>query len=208
MFQVKSRRFELATLLMASIALLCLFWLSAKVAGGETMQFDTNVRGAIHSFGRPWLTELFGAITLFGSQAAVIGISGCAALTLFLVGRRDRAWLMVIVMAGAELLLSMLKVHFHRPRPEAFFGAPLPGSYSFPSGHALLSLCCYGALAALSGTKWLVRILAAALILAIGVSRVYLGVHYPTDVIGGYLAGIAWLCCLAAIYGRLATMKR
>ena len=76
-------------------------------------------------------------------------------------------------MSGAEVLLSILKKHFHRQRPESFFDTRLPSGYSFPSGHALLSFCCYGLLAALGSAyvrariRWLIRICATALILAI-----------------------------------------
>jgi membrane-associated phospholipid phosphatase len=122
--------------------------------------------------------------------------------------RPDRALLVVVTMSGAEVLLLILKRHFHRQRPEPFFDTRLPPSYSFPSGHALLSFCCYGLLASLGSAylrgriRWLIRICAAALILAIGISRIYLGVHCPTDVIAGYLVAIAWTAVVAAIYAH------
>jgi undecaprenyl-diphosphatase len=88
---------------------------------------------------------------------------------------------------------------FQRPRPDVFFG-PQPLNYSFPSGHALVSCCFYLALAEiLVRDQWprvrklAVWTLAVLLTGAIGLSRVYLGVHYPTDVLGGYAAAIAWL---------------
>jgi undecaprenyl-diphosphatase len=199
------RRIGFIALIVASIAALCLVWLAAKVSRGETASFDANVRQSIHSISSPGATQLLSAITFLGSQAVVIGVSACSAVLMFWKRRRDRAWLVVATMAGAELLLSILKNHFHRQRPEPFFGARLPPSYSFPSGHALLSCCCYGLLAALGGAS--IRICAAALILAIGVSRIYLGVHYPTDVLAGYLAAIAWTSVVAAIYMHLATME-
>ena len=208
----KSRRIELAALIVGLIAALCLAWLATNVTRGETTPVDENVRDSIHSISSPGVTQLFSAITVLGSQGVVIGFSACSAILMFLKRRRDRALLVVGAMAGAELLLPILKNHFHRPRPEPFFGARLPPSYSFPSGHALLSFCCYGLLATLAGAylrgrfRWLIRICAAALILAIGVSRIYLGLHYPTDVIAGYLAAIAWMAAVAAIYTHLATM--
>jgi undecaprenyl-diphosphatase len=159
------------------------------------------------------MTQLLSAITSLGSQAVVIGVSAWLGILMFLRWRRDRALLVVATMSGAEVLLSILKKHFHRQRPEPFFETPLLQSYSFPSGHALLSFCCYGLLAALGSTylrghlRWLIRICAVALILAIGVSRIYLGVHYPTDVIAGYLVAIAWTALVAAIYTHLARSK-
>ena len=209
---MQSRRIGFVALIVASIAALCLVWLAAKVTRGETTPLDANVRYSIHSISSPGVTQLISAITLLGSQAVVIGVSACSAILMFLKRRRDHALLVVAAMAGAELLLSILKNHFHRQRPEPFFDTRLPPSYSFPSGHALLSFCCYGLVAALGSAylrdpgRWLIRICAAALILAIGVSRIYLGVHYPTDVIAGYLVAIAWTAVIAAIYTHLATM--
>jgi undecaprenyl-diphosphatase len=198
-----TRRFEW----IAVIALLCLIWLAAKVALGKTSQFDVEVRDGIHAAANPGLTQLFRRVTLLGSQAVVIGVTVCAALVLFRQGRRDHALLLLLVMAGAELLEFILKMQFHRQRPEPFFDTVLPASYSFPSGHALLSFCCYGTLAALAARRWLVRIAAAALILAIGISRIYLGVHYATDVIAGYLVATVWLSGVIILYRRLVTVK-
>jgi undecaprenyl-diphosphatase len=86
-----------------------------------------------------------------------------------------------------------------RDRPSPFFDTPLPSSYSFPSGHALCSLCFYGSLAWIyaahvrsklaQASMWL---LSALLIFLIGLSRVYLGVHYPSDVLAGYAAAFVW----------------
>jgi undecaprenyl-diphosphatase len=210
---VQNRRIQLVALIVAGIAALCLTWLAAKVTRGETTSFDANVRHSIHSISSPGVTQLLSAITFLGSQAVVIVASGCFAILMLWNRRRDRAMLVVATIAGAEVLLSILKNHFHRQRPDPFFDERLPPSYSFPSGHALLSFCCYGLLAALGGAslrgriRWLIRICAAALILAIGLSRIYLGVHYPTDVIAGYLAAMAWTAVVALIYMRLATIK-
>jgi undecaprenyl-diphosphatase len=99
-------------------------------------------------------------------------------------------------MAGALVLDISLKHAFHRQRPTPFFG-PLPHTYSFPSGHAMFSVCFYGVLAGLVADRTNSRVikiciwlLAVVLIAAIGLSRIYLGVHYPTDVLGGYLAAV------------------
>lgn len=187
---------------IALIAASCLALLAAAVADGDTLGFDRDVRRQMQGIASPGLTRLMEEVTLLGSQTAVLAVAGCGAAGLLFAGRRRQAVLMVIAMGVAELLLWAFKISFRRQRPDAFFGLPLPVSYSFPSGHSLLSMCCYGTLASLVSSRRRVRIAAAVLVLAIGISRAYLGVHYPTDVIGGFLLGAAWLACLAFFYQR------
>jgi undecaprenyl-diphosphatase len=101
-------------------------------------------------------------------------------------------------------LENALKFAFQRARPEPFFGTA-PETYSFPSGHALFSACFYGVFAWLLGTAFRNRgvraaiwTISLALIAAIGLSRLYLGFHYPTDVIAGYLVAAFWTTALLA----------
>ena len=108
-------------------------------------------------------------------------------------------------MAGAAVLETVLKYSFHRPRPVPFFGTA-PPSYSFPSGHALASLCFYGQLAIVltdkicsRSARVLVWLVTGVFIAAIGLSRVYLGVHYSSDVIAGYAVATAWISSLAVV---------
>jgi undecaprenyl-diphosphatase len=110
-----------------------------------------------------------------------------------------QAVLFVILLSGAYALDWKLKLAFHRTRPTPFFGTQEPRSFSFPSGHALFSICFFGVLAAIVTERVANRRaraaiwgLAAVLICAIGLSRIYLGVHYPSDVIAGYAAAVFW----------------
>ena len=117
-------------------------------------------------------------------------------------------------MAGALVLENGLKFLFQRARPPAFFGSE-PETYSFPSGHALFSLCFYGVLAiaaaramqsrAMKTGIWIATVL---LVLAIGWTRIYLGVHYPSDVLGGYLVAIAWIAVVLSADQRMASWCR
>jgi undecaprenyl-diphosphatase len=114
-------------------------------------------------------------------------------------------------MAGEIILDLTLKEFYARPRPQAFFDYTLPSSFSFPSGHALGSFCFYGIVAWLLASKlkcpagaWSIRISAIFLIFLIGFSRVYLGVHYPTDVLAGYLTGFVWT---ATVISNAAFLK-
>jgi membrane-associated phospholipid phosphatase len=121
--------------------------------------------------------------------------------------------LLAITMLGVAALDVSLKHAFHRPRPIAFFGTS-PSSYSFPSGHAFGSLCFYGVLAAILAArvrrrvaKFCLWIAAALLIGMIGFSRIYLGVHYPSDVIAGYLAGAVWVAAVLSLNKVLADRR-
>ncbi len=116
------------------------------------------------------------------------------------------AVLLMTTMAGAVILNFALKVSFERVRPDPFFDTPLPASYSFPSGHALYAACFYGVLAWLitarienKSLRILIWLIAALLALLIGLSRIYLGVHYPSDVIAGFAAAIVWILTVILI---------
>ncbi len=144
-------------------------------------------------------------MTYLGSVAFLTGAGACAVL-VFVLARRGRAAVTLLVtMAGAALLNFTLKLVFGRERPEPFFDTPLPESYSFPSGHALLSFCFYGVIAAMiiariEGTWGRAAVWAGAALLVtlIGLSRVYLGVHYPSDVAAGYAAAFVWVVIVAS----------
>jgi undecaprenyl-diphosphatase len=137
--------------------------------------------------------------SFLGSVAAVTTLSLVVVCVSLYFRHTRTAGLVAITMLGVAVLDLALKHAFHRPRPVAFFGAT-PNSYSFPSGHALGSLCFYGILAVIlaplargRGAKFCVWIAAVLLVGMIGLSRIYLGVHYPSDVIAGYCAAIVWI---------------
>ena len=138
------------------------------------------------------------AVSFLGGNGLVL--AAIAALILFLCFHRRRAalWL-VVTLAGALVLDLALKYGFDRPRPPPFVG-PVPRTPSFPSGHALFSFCFYGVMAGLLAgraqslvARVSIWVSVALLVLTIGFSRIYLGVHYPSDVIAGYLAGSIWV---------------
>lgn len=202
----------LVSLAVAVFALLLFSWIATEVREGDTARFDLSVRMWIHQFFSPALTRRMVLISEFGAKILLIAF--LTALIAFLVLRWHRAavWL-VVTMVGALILDISLKYGFHRARPTPFYG-PLPHTYSFPSGHALFSFCFYGALAGLVNDRvrslWLrilVWIVAALLILAIGFSRIYLGVHHPSDVIAGYLAAALWVSAMIFL-DRLRIYRR
>jgi undecaprenyl-diphosphatase len=178
--------------------------LASEVREGDTISFDNAVRGWVHQFASPSMTLAMKGISLLGYDVLILGLVIAVAVFVRFRWRRAAAWLS-ITMAGAVALELVLKHAFHRHRPTPFFG-DAPHSYSFPSGHALASFCFYVVLAGLIADRierlslriavWLA---AAVLVLAIGISRIYLGVHYPSDVIAGYLAAAMWVGTMLVI---------
>jgi membrane-associated phospholipid phosphatase len=169
---------------------------------------DAQLSNWLHSQATPARTRAMFAITYFGSGAMVSCIA--AAFGIYFIWRRRFYWLAALVSSiyGGMLLNRILKYAFQRPRPH--FDDPLLSltSYSFPSGHTMTATVVYGVLAAYFFTAtrdWRLRILiffvASLLILLVGFSRIYLGAHYLSDVLGAMAEGLAWLAlCLTAVY--------
>ena len=198
---------EAGVLLSLTTAVLSLFlfgWIAGEMREGDTIKFDLAVRNWVHRFASPAMTRAMTAVSLLGYDLLIVALIIALAVFAYLRWRRAAAWL-ATSMAGALALDLALKYAFHRPRPQPFFGAA-PHSFSFPSGHALCSFCFYAVLAGLIAARterMLVRVavgaVAAALIVAIGLSRIYLGMHYPSDVLAGYLAAAMWVATLLVL---------
>lgn len=194
----------LAGLLTAIAALMFFGWLADEVFEGDTKNFDDNVRSYVHQFAFPSLTIAMKLFSFIGSPLFV-SLLGTAVVIIFLVLKWKRALILFLLTMVGELALDLtLKGFFRRARPEAFFDYPLPKSFSFPSGHALGSFCFFGILAWLVTARLENKLLkvaiwtaAAFFAFAIGLSRIYLGVHYPSDVIAGYTTGLFWIIVVA-----------
>jgi undecaprenyl-diphosphatase len=171
-------------------------------------RFDLTVTTLLRTHATPLGDNIFRLISMLGSPVAMacVGAGG----GLFLLARRRwivfTAW--VAAFGGAGVLTFVLKNLIRRPRPAAAAEFLYGTTFSFPSGHALGSLIGYGMLAYLVGSTWVetrrgrlrVAIAAAVLVLAIGMSRLYLGVHYFSDVIAGYAVGVLWLSvCISGL---------
>ena len=181
-------------------------WLADEVFEGDARTFDETVRVFVHGFSSEFMTALMLFITMLGSTV-FLSFFCVSVFVIFIIKNRKRAAvLFMTTMAGAVILNFALKVNFARVRPVPFFDTPLPDSYSFPSGHALYAACCYGVLAWLASartqnksTRISIWSLAVSLALLIGLSRIYLGVHYPSDVIAGYAAAVVWILTIILI---------
>jgi membrane-associated phospholipid phosphatase len=172
----------------------------AVATGGPIVALDGAVAGWLHSHATGFATDVLRAVTQLGGATVLLAVTIVAALVLLLKRRIAHAALMGAALVGGEGLNMALKAAFERPRPS--FSEPLAtaAGYSFPSGHAMVALTVYGALAFVTATsvksrraRVLILVAAAVLVLAVGFSRLYLGVHYVSDVLAAYGAGIAWL---------------
>ena len=149
--------------------------------------------------GPPWLQETARDVTSLGSIIVLLIITFAVAGYLFLVRKPGVAGLMLIAVFGGLALNNFLKFVFARPRPDVVSHAPRVFTTSFPSGHATLSAITYLTIAALLARAYpspildlYFMLLAALLTVLIGLSRIYLGVHFPTDILGGWCIGTAW----------------
>jgi undecaprenyl-diphosphatase len=176
--------------------------------------FDTEILLAFRKAGQPdspigplWLEGAMRDITSLGSGSVLVLITAAVIVYLLLIRRLATALFIFVAVAGGQVLSSLLKAGIDRPRPELVSHLVNETTLSFPSGHAMLSAVTYltlGALAArfLPGrtTKIYVLSLAVMTTLLVGISRIYLGVHWPSDVLAGWCAGFVWamLCWLTA----------
>lgn len=186
--------------------LLAFLLLARWVLSGDSMAFDLSIRDAIHTLASPTATRAFALLTMLGSDWVMAPLAAIVVCRLTFAERPRQAAILVCGYLAASLLSRLLKAAFHRPRPAIFFSLPPAENYSFPSGHALVSTAFYGLLAIVLAAAYPQRrgTIAAALAifaLVIGFSRVYLGYHYPTDVLGGWAcAAVCLALCGPPIY--------
>jgi undecaprenyl-diphosphatase len=193
--------------LFAIAVLLFLFgFIAHAVAGGDPTALDRGVTLALRSsvdpsrpVGPAWVQEAARDLTSLGSVLVVVITTGAVAGYLFLAHKPGTAWLMLLAVGGGIALNNLLKLVFARQRPSVITPSARVFTTSFPSGHATLSAVAYltiGALLSRASPSAEVglyfMLLAVLLTVLIGTSRIYLGVHYPTDVLAGWCIGAAW----------------
>lgn len=156
---------------------------------------DQRLLLGLYAAERPWVALAAFGFTYLGDGVSLIAITAVAALWLFVRGRRrDAAWLILATMSGRALVFAQ-KLIFARLRPEEHLRLVEVSSLSFPSGHAANATMVFGGLALLAPREWRRTALgvAAGLALLVGASRPMLGVHWPSDVLGGWAFGALWL---------------
>lgn len=197
-----------ATIALGIIALgaLLFAFIADETFEGETRGFDESILLALREPGDPanpigpvWLEHAVADITALGGYVILTLLVAGVAIYVFVAGKRGSALLVVGAVGSGTVLSETLKLGFARPRPDLVAHLAEVQSASFPSGHAMISAIAYLTLGVLltrvhekRRTKFLVMTYAVTLTLLIGLSRIYLGVHWPTDVLAGWALGAAW----------------
>lgn len=179
--------------------------LAEDVLEGEPFGFDEPLLRLAHSVASPDADRVFLVLSAVGFAWGVIPADIVLVVGLFLRRRMRDGMFAAIALAGSGLLNAAAKHTFQRDRPLLWESIAPEATHSFPSGHAMASatLACVVVLC-WRGRHWRwVAVLAAAFVLGVGISRIYLGVHYPSDIVAGWAAAIGWtLVVHAAVQGR------
>jgi len=180
------------------IVLSLLAWLFSEVLERESFGFDTSFLLWLHQFANPFLDSVMLTITQLGNPIFAGGVALVSLILLWWQHYRLEAKIFAIANLGGAILNTGLKLTFSKPRPHLWTQLITETSFSFPSGHALASVVLYGFIAYLLANRYaqfakpiyLFTLIEIAMII---LSRLYLGVHWPTDVIAGCGIGFLWL---------------
>ncbi len=192
-------------LLIAAFSLWGFYEIAEEVLERETQSIDTRILLTIRQWHTPLLDRVMVVMTNIGNPSVLLVAS--LLLAAFLLWRKQRAETVTLAIAavGALGLNTVLKELFARSRPELWQRTVDVNFYSFPSGHAMMSVVVFGIIGYLLAThlpRWRIAIATGTVLLvcAIGFSRLYFGVHWPTDIVAGYSAGIVWLvACILSL---------
>lgn len=208
----------LAMLAAAAAAVWAFLSVAGEMAEGETASVDRPLMLMLRSPGNPadpigprWLEESMRDVTALGGFTFLTLVTVIAASALAFYGKRLQAAVLVGAVVSAELSADLLKALYSRPRPDLVPHLSYVYSHSFPSGHSTLSAATFLTLAGILSSlqtkrraKAFIFTIAVLLVAAIGFSRVYLGVHWPTDVLAGWTLGAAWALAARLVLGRTA----
>jgi undecaprenyl-diphosphatase len=175
------------------------------VTGASLTATDTRALNLVVTLRTPAADHVFYAITLMGSAETVVVVAGVGILVALLAARYEDALMIAFSVVAGTVFFTVIKLVVARPRPPLEDARYVQSGFSFPSGHSTISAALYGTLAYLlirgmrrEGAKVTIWVVAALLVSAIGISRVYLGVHYPSDVLAGWLGGSFWVLLIIA----------
>ncbi len=207
---IKRHGAGLVLILLGVLAPLLLFGVLAEdVAEREAFHFDNPTLLWLHVHATPRLDALMLLASRIGGVTISLPIVVGLAVVLWLLSRRRAAIFLAIGVGGACLIDVVAKLIFARQRPDLWLSIAPEHDYGFPSGHSMLSMAIVASVLALIWSaslprflQWGATILGVAFVIWVGVSRLYLGVHYPSDVLAGWSASLAW------VMGSVSLLKR
>lgn len=194
------------------------FWLPTifflKIAGEiiekEPIVFDLSILNSIHAYSNSFYDYLFFIMTTIGGVSVMLPVT-ILVLAYFIYKKQRRNALIIIAgVGGATAANLILKLLFQRERPSLWYPLITENSYSFPSGHAMISaalIICLVSILWKTRWRWLAIISGTVLIILIGLSRLYFGVHYPSDILAGWCASIAWIYIVITIVNKFADSR-
>ncbi|NOV03903.1 phosphatase PAP2 family protein [Paenibacillus planticolens] len=196
-------------LLISLLSAICFGAIALLVSDEKLVQFDRSIISYVQGLEHPLLTSIMKFFTFIGGGYPVVVITLIIIFFLYKVLHHRRELILFVwVVIGSALLNETLKLIFHRARPMIHRIVDANG-FSFPSGHSMAAFSLYGVVAFLLWRhiatplgRGILILVSIAMILTIGISRIYLGVHYPSDVIGGFLASGSWLAISIWFYQR------
>ncbi len=213
LLRLLSSRMTLAAILWLAFGLglsVFVIWafseITEEVIEGESRDFDRSVLLWIDAHFPAWMDAPMRFFTTLGYYRVVAPLLAVVAIFFLWRGWRHSAVLLAVSTLGGMFLTTVLKAVFQRERPDLIATGYDAGFFSFPSGHATVAVGFYGALTLIlayrtkGAMRWTVAALGLAAVLLIGLSRMYLGVHYPTDILAGYLSAPLWLVFIGSLH--------
>ena len=186
-------------------AALAAIWLAMLICGGGSL--DRAIYEGVYAGRRPALATIARILTALGEPTVLIAAAAAAAFLLWRAGHRHLPWILIAITMIGRVLSELQKYWIARARPDVEPHLVIVKTSSFPSGHATSSMIFYltMALALTAGTRWRHLAAAGAILLSflIGTSRVMLGVHWPSDVVGGWAFGMLWVLLTLRLAGRV-----
>lgn len=183
-----------------------------EIREGDTFKHDDSILLALHRYESPTLNRVMEFITDMGRPGALVPF--CTVVVLVLLWKKlpRQAFFFTLASGGAGLLNLLAKLFFGRARPDLWDSVSPESNYSFPSGHAMASMAVAAALILVlwpTRFRWPMVVLGTLFVVAVGVSRLYLGVHYPSDILGGWCASLTWVGGIhTIIYARQQWLTR
>ncbi|GKV68500.1 phosphatidylglycerophosphatase B [Sporosarcina sp. NCCP-2716] len=197
---------RLTAALISCLLLAAVFgYVAYSISSGGIVRFDTAVINAVQGMESPGLTGFMKFFTAVGSTKTVLVICAVTAGTLLYFRQKAQTILFVVVIGGTVAINQVMKLFFHRARPDLHRLIEISG-YSFPSGHTMMAASLYAILAFIlwrnirHAGRIVCAFLAFFMVAMICISRIYLGVHYPSDVVGGLCASTFWVVIATSVY--------